>query len=468
MQAMVATQITTARVPVRRNRNFRRLVMGSSVSRLGTRVVTIAYPMLVLYLTGSPVTAGWVAFAASAPSFLIYIPAGALVDRCDPRRTMLLSEFGRGVAIAAVVASLATGRPSVPLLIVIAVIEETLEVFSTLAERRYVRSLVEPDQASAALARSETRTHMVVLVGRPLGGFLFGLTPILPFLSDVISFIISVCVLISIRSKRATGRAVPFLVAFISSAVRYAGNIRVCSAQRRHRPGRVHDRQLGNEIREGLHWVSHSRFARAAVPLNAGATMIAQALIMVFLAEAHTQQLSSVVVGLVLAASGGGGALGSVAASRLRGRPRRPRLQTQMRAWAVAFTFLALSGGRSVPCISIVMVILGFTGALGNIELDTYLIQNVPENMLARVMSVGCLVELGAFAVGPVIGGMLAQWHEGHGAVLWLLAMMLILTTISSLIPSMRAPLDPVQNSSKCEASDTATPVRKSLASSSS
>ena len=45
----------------------------------------------------------------AAPSLLVHVPAGALVDRWDPRRAMLVSEVGRGVAIAAVAVTLAMG-----------------------------------------------------------------------------------------------------------------------------------------------------------------------------------------------------------------------------------------------------------------------------------------------------------------------------------------------------------------------
>jgi hypothetical protein len=86
---------------------FRLLLGGSTVSMLGSRVSTIAYPMLVLHLTGSPVYAGFAVFAAAAPSILVYIPAGALVDRWDPWQTMMVSEIGRGLAIAGVVGALA-------------------------------------------------------------------------------------------------------------------------------------------------------------------------------------------------------------------------------------------------------------------------------------------------------------------------------------------------------------------------
>ncbi len=108
---------------------------------------------------------------------------------------MLLSEFGRGVAIGAVAVTLAFGRPMVPLLMAVAVIEGVLEVFSGLAERRYVGSIVGRDQVSSALVRTEARTHVVLVAGRPLGGLLFGFGAIFPFLADAASFVYSVAAL---------------------------------------------------------------------------------------------------------------------------------------------------------------------------------------------------------------------------------------------------------------------------------
>ena len=50
------------------NRTFRRLLRASSVSMLGSHVTSIAYPLLILHLTGSPFTAGCAVFATTAPS----------------------------------------------------------------------------------------------------------------------------------------------------------------------------------------------------------------------------------------------------------------------------------------------------------------------------------------------------------------------------------------------------------------
>ena len=67
--------------PLRANRDFRLLWLGSVVSVLGSRASAIAYPLLVLALTGSPADAGLVGFTATIPYLLWQLPAGALVDR---------------------------------------------------------------------------------------------------------------------------------------------------------------------------------------------------------------------------------------------------------------------------------------------------------------------------------------------------------------------------------------------------
>ena len=418
------------------NRGFRLMLAGSSVSMLGSRLTTIAYPMLVLYLTGSPFAAGWVAFAATAPSFFIYMPAGALVDRWDPRRTMLVCEFGRGIAIAAVVAALVLGRATIPLLVGAAVAEGVLEVFSTLSEPRYMRSLVERDQTSSALASIEARTHVAVLAGRPLGGFLFGLSPVLPFLADAISFVVSVGALISIKGSGMVERTL--LLRGGNIIGRSFGGIRV------NHPGctmfsyraRILAGQLRSDTRAGLRWLHDDRPACRALVLSAGWTLIFQALMIIFLVDAHAHLLPSAVIGMVLAASGVGGALGAMVAQGLRARAKYPWIHIQAWVWGVVFAFLAVWGSQSFLLMAIAMAILGFSGALGNIELSTYLIENVAGDMLGRATSLGCLMSFAACAAGPVLGGLLIQSYGGQSAVFALFGLAAILALIAALTPS--------------------------------
>jgi MFS family permease len=411
MVTITAFQSTDTTASVNENRTFRRVLRASSVSMLGSHVTTIAYPLLVLRLTGSPFTAGCIVFAATAPSMFVYIPAGALVDRWSPRRAMLLSELGRGVAIAAVAATLALGKPEVALLMAVAVVEGVFEVFSGLAERRYVGSLVGPDQVSSALVRTEARTHIVLVAGRPLGGLLFGIGSIYPFLADTVSFIYSVAVLTGIRDASSTAE-VP--------------------APPRDLPPR---NSLASDISQGLRWMFDDKFAPMAIIAFSFGTLIFQALVMVFISDAHNRGLPAFGIGMVLAASGVGGALGSLAAPRLlrRAGPSWIRIQTWI--WLAGFACLVLLAGQQFFYTAIIMALLGLTGALGNIALDTHLMRKANKEMLARVTSIGRLASFAACATGPVIGGVLVQEFGVQHAMLWLFSFTPVLLLLSALTP---------------------------------
>lgn len=390
--------------------NFRLLMCGSFVSMLGSRVSSIAFPLLVLALTGSPVVAGWASFAALAPSALVYLPAGALVDRWDPRRAMLYSELGRGAAIAILVALLMLHRVSVVELVVVAAIEQILEVFSVLAERRFARSLVKPEQAASALARGEARTHMVVLVGRLLGGLLFGLARILPFIVNALSFTVTAFTLIIIGKRQAFSRQ-----------------------------DRSVSRHLGHEIGEGFQWLRLHLFAGIALQLTAGTTLIGQALMMIFFADAHARHLPPITIGIVLAASGAGGALGSAAASRLFRHFEHYLLQIQIWIWAVMLIMLVVWGERSFLVMAAAIAVMGLTGALGNIDLDTYLVRKAG-TMLARVMSVDRLTSLCAVALGPPLGAILFAQFGIRIAIFGLLLITIVLLVVAfiALPPALR------------------------------
>jgi len=391
--------------PLRRNRAFRWLLGGSFLSMLGSRLTTIAYPLLVLAWQGSPAVAGLAVCAANAPSVLVYLPAGALVDRwSDPRRTLFVAETVRGIAIAVIVAAVLLDWRHILLIIVVAIIEESAEVFAALAERRYVRDLVEPAQASAAQVGIEARAHVVVLAGRALGGLLFGFAQSLPFIADLASFAISAASLIGIGrwDKRPASR---------SQEARPNASI------------------LLAEVRDGWRGLVDDALALNASLLSAGTTLVSQALIIVFLATAHSVGVSSVIIGSVLAASGVGGLLGAMVSRRIMRPWSLSPLQLQPLVWTIMLLALALSGRWQTPAMAVVMAVLGLTGAMGNVELNTYLMVAVPDEKLARVTSIEMLLDFLASALGPALGGFLTVWC-GTGAALW------ILVGLSALIAS--------------------------------
>jgi MFS family permease len=400
-----------------RRRNFRLLRGGFSASTLGSRITTVAFPLLVLAITGSSADAGWTAFAAIAPSILIYLPAGVLADRLVPRRVMVVSELGRGAAIAAVVAGLAFGRPRIWELALAAAAEQSLRVFSELAERRLTSSLLERDREATGLARSEAWCHLAILFGRPLGGFLFGLGSIVPFAADAMSFGVSILALLRIKIGRDSG---------LPTGGHCGG------------PGRSRARPVAQEVGEALGWLRSNPFARVAMPLTAGTTFIGQAIIMIFLAEAHSRHLSPLETGLVLGASGVGGALGSAAAPWLFRHFEYVLLHRQMWLWAAALALLESPILGSSLRMAIAMASLGFTGALGNVAVDTYLVRHSAGEMFARLVSFDRLTSLCALALGPLAGGIITQIYGIQKAILLLFCITIFLAFTAFCEPSMR------------------------------
>jgi predicted MFS family arabinose efflux permease len=240
-----------------------------------------------------------------------------------------------------------------------------------------------------------------------VGPFLFSIQPFLPFLADAVSFVASVTSLLLLRR-----------------ADEPRGEVR-----------RLEPRQVMGDIREGFRWLKHDRRASVTVLLMAITSMVAQALILMFLVEAHSKQLSTIAIGLVLAASGAGGAVGSFCSRIVPTAMRGFWLPIQMVTWSVALAFLALAGGQSAYLSIVAMFILGLTGAIGNVEFGTYLVSHVADGMIAKITGIGQMLAIGACALGPVLGGYTIQQFGFHGTIWILLGIVMSLAFVSSLIP---------------------------------
>jgi MFS family permease len=186
-------------VPLRRNRDFTLLWSGQVVSTLGSEISGLAFPLLVLSLTGSPAQAGIVGFARGLPYLLLYLPAGALVDRWNRKRVMLVADAGRAASIGSVAVWLALGRPPLAWLAVVAFVEGALFVFFQLAESAALPQIVAREQLPQAIAQNQARMQGAHVAGAPLGGALFGVSRLLPFVADAVSYAVSFVSLLFVR-----------------------------------------------------------------------------------------------------------------------------------------------------------------------------------------------------------------------------------------------------------------------------
>jgi len=129
-------------LPLRRNRDFVLLQTGQALSTIGSESAWVAYTLLVLALTHSPVKAGLTAFARLVPWVLFALPAGVAVDRWNRKRLMIVADVVRAVALASLGVSALAGRLSFAQVPIVAFVEGAMYVVFNIAEIGAVRSVV--------------------------------------------------------------------------------------------------------------------------------------------------------------------------------------------------------------------------------------------------------------------------------------------------------------------------------------
>ncbi len=185
--------------PLLRNRNFQLLWVGQSLSALGSNVSDIAYPLLVLALTRSPLKAGLVGTVYLIAQMAFRLPAGAIADRVNRRALMLASDLVRLLALGGLGAAVLLGLASWQLVLVIAFVQGTASPFHGSAQGAVLRTVVAPEQRAAASARNEAGVYGATVAGPPLGGALFALAQAAPFLTDAVSYAVSLLTLLGVR-----------------------------------------------------------------------------------------------------------------------------------------------------------------------------------------------------------------------------------------------------------------------------
>jgi MFS family permease len=360
-----------------RNRDFILLWSGQVVSTIGTRITGVAYPLLVLAETQSPAKAGVVGFAQTLPYMLFYLPAGALVDRWDRKRTMIVADGGRTLALGSLAIALALGEFTFAQVVIVAFVEGTLFVFFSLSESAALPQVVAKEQLPTAVAQNQARIQGADLVGQPLGGALFGISKQLPFAADAISYAVSFVSLFFIRREF-----------------------------QEERPRSV--TKLRAEMLEGVRWLWGQPFLRAGVLLVAGSNLAFSAMILALIVRAKNLGASSATVGLMLAFLGGGAIVGSLIAPAVQRRvPAKVVMIGSFWVWAVGAFVSAFV--ESPYALGAIWAVGGIFGPIFNVSFATYRYALVPDRLLARVGSAALVVAWGAIPLGQLSAGLLLE-----------------------------------------------------------
>ena len=189
------------------NRNYALLWTSQLISLLGDRVHYIALGFLVA-TRGTALDVG-LTFAAAAISNVFFGPwAGALADRWDRRRTMIVSDLVRAAMVLAVPFVIDI---HISLVYVVAFLVATVSLFFQPAKNALVPQIVEREDLVPANSATSVTETLADLVGIPLASLLVAiLSPVIyvAFVLDSISYLASAALLGLMRvapSERAEG-----------------------------------------------------------------------------------------------------------------------------------------------------------------------------------------------------------------------------------------------------------------------
>ena len=270
----------------RRGAPFWRLFAGNGISSVGDGLVLVAFPLLALTLTTSPVLIAGVAVAGRLPALLLSIPAGALVDRVDRRRLVMLINTVRVVALTAFTGAVLAGHDTLVSLYATVFVLGTADMMFNVATQACLPAMVVPDElprANGYLATAELSGEQ--FIGPAVGGIAFGVGRALPFVGDAVSFVAS---LFLVRS------ALPETI-----------------HQRQKRP-------FARDIKEGLVWFLRNPLLRLLAVVVASLAFC-QAMVFAELVLYGTRQLhlSHTAYGLFFAGAAAGNVIGALLAGRV-------------------------------------------------------------------------------------------------------------------------------------------------------
>ncbi|MDP9245408.1 MAG: MFS transporter [Chloroflexota bacterium] len=368
-----------------RHRDFRLLWTGQTISIFGNSLHQIAVPFQLLALGASPVQLGIGASISTAVSLVLFLYAGAIVDRIPRRRVILLCDLASGLVVMAIALLSITGNLRIEHIYLESAFFGATGAFFFPAMGAIIPELVPAEiLVQGNTVRSFSRQG-ARLAGPALGGVIVASQgPGWAFLIDSLTFLISFFVLLA-ASPSTTVAAVRLPIL--------------------------------REIREGITftlslpwlWITILIFAFGNMTL-AGPFIVAMPLLVrdVLLADAG-------VFGLISASF----AVGEIAGGIVLGQVKIRRIGVAMYAAAV-LTSLAQALYGLLPVYP-ALLLYGLGVGIGQIGFgvlwDSALQRHVPRALLGRVSSVDGFGSILLLPIAPLAAGALAE-RFGPAAVL--------------------------------------------------
>ncbi|HEY3556849.1 MAG TPA: MFS transporter [Kribbella sp.] len=304
----------------------------------------------------TPAGAGLVMGIGALPKALILLYGGALADRLDGRRTMILANLARIVVLAVATAAVLVWGLSLALLITVAVVFGAVDALYTPASGTLPRRMVRSEDLVKLSAGTQLATRLAAFAGAPLGGVLVahgGLVTVM--IVDAASFVVIALALAFVVKPR--------LPQPVSSG-----------------------RSLRADLRDGFGYLRRDVRARTLVIAFSGLNLCVGPILAVGLVQrTHTAGWSSAWYGWFEACSGVAAAVGALVA--MRWKPA-DLARSGLLALVVQAAGCAMIGLVPKLAVFVAMAMIGCTAGIASAQLSAAFQQSVDPAYLGRSFSI--------------------------------------------------------------------------------
>ena len=357
-----------------RSRDFRRLWTGQAVSMLGDTAFLVALGWRTYTLTGSARSLGYVLTLQGIGLLLTVLVGGALADRYDRRKMMLVSDLSRFAIVGALTVIDGTGHLTLEILLGLAFAEGLATGFFTPALGGLVPLVVEEPGLGSANALIGMARQGSLLVGPSVAGLLYGFAgSTVVFGFNAASFLVSFAFVWATRPRVAERAAAEGTFREIGAGIRYVAGVPWL-------------------------WVTISLFAFVLMFQWAPIQVLTPKLV-------HTHfDLGVGAYGFIFSMLGAGMIVGAVVFAQLNPRRRRGLLSYVI--WIVnSLLVIVFALSPWYPVSLVASFLRGTCIGFGVAVWETMLMELVPRHMLSRVISLDWFGSFGLTPVGLVLVG---------------------------------------------------------------
>lgn len=357
--------------------SYRLLWTGAFLSSLGTWIQDVALAWLIHTQLQNPVYLGLRAFAADAPLLAFMLVGGAVADRFDRRRILLVSQVLQMTFAAALGVLYATGHLGVVPILGLALLTGLAQSQSAPTYQAVLTTLVPPTHIQNAVALNSLQFNLSRMAGPVLAGVLLAQAGTgVCFAVNVASFLAVIVALARIEIPRTMAAA--------------GGTLR-------------------QDLRAGVAHVWASRPLRLLTIMGAVGSFLTYPLI-TYLPVVASDVFGTGVTGYgSLLTSYGLGAVGGALATAHRGsRPGRGRRVLLFWSLYAATSLAALLSGHALVAMAL-LVASGWCLVTAASTLISLVQEQAPDALRGRVMSIYGVAFRGGMPLGSLLAGVLVE-----------------------------------------------------------